>query len=52
MQDSGRGGVPRAARGCCDWFAYRVDVCFLLMPGFECWLKQDSRRLLLIRNVI
>jgi len=52
MQDSGRGGMLRAARGRCDWFAYCVDVCVLLMPAFECWLKQDSRRLLLIRNVI
>jgi hypothetical protein len=35
MQYGGRGGVLRAARRCCDWFAYRLDVCFLLMPAFR-----------------
>jgi hypothetical protein len=35
MQNRGRGGVLWAVRRCCDWFAYRVDVCFLLMPGFQ-----------------
>ena len=31
MQYGGRGGMLRAARRRCDWFAYRIDVCFLLM---------------------
>jgi hypothetical protein len=35
MQYGGRGGVLWAARRCCDWFAYRLDVCFLLMPAFR-----------------
>jgi hypothetical protein len=52
MQDGGRGRVLRAAWRCCYWFAYRFDVCLLLMPVYECLLKQDSGRLLLIRNVI
>jgi hypothetical protein len=52
MQNSGRGGVLRAARRCCYWFAYCFDVCVLLVPVYECLLKQDSGRLLLIRNVI
>jgi hypothetical protein len=33
MQCGGRNGMLRAARGRCDWFAYGVYVCFLLMPG-------------------
>jgi hypothetical protein len=52
MQDSGRGGMLRAARRRFDGFAYGVYVCFLLMPALSVLLKQDSRRLLLIRNVI
>jgi hypothetical protein len=52
MQDSGRGGVFQAARRCCDWFADRLDVCVLLLRLSGFLLKQDSRRLLLIRNVI
>jgi hypothetical protein len=45
MQDGGRGGMLRAARRRCDWFAYRFDVCLLLMPVYERLLKQDSGRL-------
>jgi hypothetical protein len=52
MQYSRRGGMLRAARRCCDWFAYRVDVSFLLLPASGFLLKQISRRLLLICNVI
>ncbi len=52
MQCGGRGGVLRAARRCCDWFAYRFDVYLLLMSVYERFLKQDSSRLLLIRNVV
>jgi hypothetical protein len=52
MQDDGRGGVLRAAGRRCHWFAYGVDVCFLLLPAFGFLLKQDSRRLLLIRHII
>jgi hypothetical protein len=52
MQYGRRGGMLRAAHGRCDWFAYGVDVCLLLMPVSESLLKQDSSRLLLIRNVI
>jgi hypothetical protein len=52
MQDSGRGGVLRAARRCCDWFAYCFDVCLLLISVYERLLKRDRSRLLLIRNVI
>jgi hypothetical protein len=36
MQDGGRGGMLRAARRRLDWFAYRVDVCFLLTVAFAC----------------
>jgi hypothetical protein len=35
MQDGGRGGVLRAARRCCYWFAYRLDVCCLVSAGFR-----------------
>ena len=52
MQDNGRGSVLRATRRRCDWFAYRLDFCFLLLLAFGILLKQDSGRLLLIRNVI
>jgi hypothetical protein len=52
MQNSGRGGVLRASRGCCYWFAYRFDVCWLFSGGFRDFLRQDSRGLLLICNVI
>jgi hypothetical protein len=38
MQDNGRSGVLRAARRCCDWFAYRVDVCFLLGLAFRIFI--------------
>jgi hypothetical protein len=42
MQDGGRGGMLRAARGRCDWFAYRVDVCPLLTLGFfECFVEAE-----------
>jgi hypothetical protein len=52
MQHCGRGGMFRAARRCYDWFAYRLDVCVLLFLGFRILLEQDSRRLLLICNVV
>jgi len=40
MQDSGRDGVLWAARRCCYLFAYRVDVCFLLISIFGfCWCR-------------
>jgi len=52
MQDSGSGGVLPAARRCCYWFAYRLDVCLLLVQVYERLVKRDSGRLLLIRNVI
>jgi len=39
MQDSGRGGMLRAARRRCDWFAYRFYVCFLLLRAFGCFLE-------------
>jgi hypothetical protein len=52
MQSSGSGGVLQPARRCCDWFADSLDFRFLLVLAFECWLGQDCRRLLLIRNVI
>jgi hypothetical protein len=39
MQDSGRGGVFRAARRCCDWFADRLDVCVLLLPAFGIFVE-------------
>jgi hypothetical protein len=52
MQDSRRGGMLRAARRCCYWFAYRLDVCFLFPDGFCDFVEADSRRFLLIRNVI
>jgi len=45
MQHCGRGGMLRAARRRCDWFAYRLDVCFLLMLVSGVLLKQDSSRL-------
>jgi hypothetical protein len=35
VQCGGRNGILRAARGRCDWFAYRVDVCILLMLGIR-----------------
>jgi hypothetical protein len=41
MQDSGRGGGLRAARRCCYWFAYRVDVCFLLLSATEFFVGAD-----------
>jgi hypothetical protein len=52
MQGDRRGGVLRAAGPCCDRFAYRLDGCFLRLSAFGFLLKQDSRRLLLIRNVL
>jgi hypothetical protein len=44
MQYDRRGGMLRAARRRCDWFAYCVDVWFLLMPAFGGFVKQDCRR--------
>jgi hypothetical protein len=46
MQNDGRGGMLQAARGRCDWFAYRFDVGILLIPVYGGLLKQD------IRNVV
>jgi hypothetical protein len=34
MQDSGANSMLRAARRGCNWFAYRLDVCFLLSIVF------------------
>ena len=41
MQYGGRGSMLRAARRYCDWIAYRLDVCFLLMlcRRFECFVE-------------
>ena len=52
MHGDRRGGILRVAREGCDRFAYCFDVCALLMPVYECLLKQDRGRLLLIHNVI
>jgi hypothetical protein len=34
MQDGRGSGMLRAAGRRCHWFAYGVDVCFLLLPAF------------------
>jgi hypothetical protein len=53
MEDSGRGGVPRTARGRSDGFAYGFYALLLLTLAIaNVLLKQDSSRLLLIRYVI
>ncbi|HTC75164.1 MAG TPA: hypothetical protein VK684_06285 [Edaphobacter sp.] len=48
MQYGRRGGMLRAARRRCDWFAYRLDVCFLLMLVSGVLLRQNSSRLFVI----
>jgi hypothetical protein len=52
MQCGGRGGVSRAARGRFDGFAYGIYALPPDADGASVLLKQDSSRLLLIRNVI
>jgi hypothetical protein len=54
MQDGGRGGMFRVARGRCDWFAYGFYALPPDVGGSNFLLKQglQALRLLAVRDVI